>query len=301
MTREEFMKDPKAFGFSFHPLDMDLAKMQFQMLQRMKDVKPHKLSPLVETFDSNYASRGFRETTLSIRECEHNEDGTLYMAEFAIANDRSIYVTSTPLYRGCWEDLVLFIDGKKCVGREPWDFFSLCKAYSLWFDWQLKNGVFEQMSDGLKGKARLIGWGNSKGADSAFVSITKSLLKGCHLIVRADVCVSYAQCNDIKNAAENYGVGLRFIEVHATSEFSVEASFEPIQNAEPRFLNVNRGRQMSARNAYVLATDFGRDFWMEIYREDAEGNRIRLWCGDFEIQFGDKFPNACLGRNKCSC
>ena len=282
MTREEFMTDPKVFGFRIHPLDMDLAKMQFQMLKRMKDMKPHKLSPLVETFDSNYASRGFRKTTLSIRECEHNEDGILYMAEFAIGNERSIYVTSKPLYRGSWEDMLLFIDGKKCVGREQWNFFSLCKAYSQWFDWQLKNGVFEQMSDSLKGKARYIGWGNSEGADSAFVSITKCLLEGCHLIVRADVCVSYAQNDDIKNAAENFGVGLRFVEVHATSEYSVEASFEPIPDAEARFVNVNKGRQMSARNAYVLATDFGGDFWIEIYREDAEGNRIRLWCGDFE-------------------
>lgn len=53
MTREEFMTDPKVFGFRIHSLDMDLAKMQFQMLKRMKDMKPHKLSPLVETFDSN--------------------------------------------------------------------------------------------------------------------------------------------------------------------------------------------------------------------------------------------------------
>ena len=97
------MTDPKVFGFRIHSLDMDLAKMQFQMLKRMKDMKPHKLSPLVETFDSNYASRGFRKTTLSIRECEHNEDGILYMAEFAIGNERSIYVTSKPLYRGSWK------------------------------------------------------------------------------------------------------------------------------------------------------------------------------------------------------
>lgn len=204
------------------------------------------------------------------------------MAEFAIGNERSIYVTSKPLYRGSWEDMLLFIDGKKCVGREQWNFFSLCKAYSQWFDWQLKNGMFESTSDSQKGKAKFLGWGNSKGADGVFVSIARGLLDGCRLIVRSDVCVSYAENDDIKNAAEKFGVGLRFIEVHATSEFSIEATFEPIAGAEARFVNVNKGRQMSARNAYVLATDFGGDFWIEIYREDAEGNRIRLWCGDFE-------------------
>lgn len=282
MTREVFMSKPTDFRFCVAPLDMDLAKMQFDVLERMKEEMPVTLSPMVEEFVSNNAGRGFRRTTLTIRECGRSQTNILYKVEFAVANERRNYVVSTPLFCGGWEDMKLFINGKLQVGKDEWNFFTLCKAYSLWFDWQMKNGMFESTSNSLKGKAKLLGWGNSKGADGVFVSIARGLLDGCKLIVRSDVCVSYAENDDIKNAAEMFGVGLRFVEVHATSEFSIEATFEPIAGAEARFVNVNKGRQMSARNVYVLATDFGGDFWIEIYREDAEGNRIRLWCGDFE-------------------
>ena len=239
---------------------MNLVEMQFWMLERMKDEMPKRLSPMVGMFDTNDVLRGFRRTTLTIRECGQNQGNDLYMVEFAVAKERGDYVVFAPLFSGSWEDMKLFIGKKLMVGADKWDFFSLCKAYSLWFDWQMKNGVFDSMSDGLKGRAKFLGWGNTEGARGVFVSIAKGLLDGCRLIVRADICVAYAESNDINHAAENFGVGLRLVEVHATSEFSIEATFEPIRGAVPQFIHVNRGRQMTPRNAYVLATDFNEDF-----------------------------------------
>lgn len=134
----------------------------------------------------------------------------------------------------------------------------------------------------LKGKAKFIGWGNQEGADGVFVSITRCLLDGCKLIVKTDASVSYAFNDKVRNAAKNFGVGLELVDIYAIDDYNIEAVYEPIIGAEPKFIYVNKGHQMSPANAYVLATDFNGDFWIEIYREDAEGNRIRLWCGDFE-------------------
>lgn len=133
----------------------------------------------------------------------------------------------------------------------------------------------------MKGKAKFLGWGNIEGADGIFVSITRCLLDGCRLVVRTNASVAYAENNTIKNVQENYGVGLRLIEVHALNDDDIEAVFEPLPDAPPRFVNVNRGKQMPPANAYVLATDFAGEFWVELFREDADGNRTLLWGEDY--------------------
>ena len=134
----------------------------------------------------------------------------------------------------------------------------------------------------LKGKAKFLGWGNQVGADGVFVSITKCLLKGCRLVVKTDASVSYAYNDIVKNAAKEFCVGLEMVEIRAIDDYNIEVVYEPLSDAEPRLIYVNKGRQMSPANSYVLATDFNGEFWIELYREDAEGNRMRIWCGDFE-------------------
>ena len=118
----------------------------------------------------------------------------------------------------------------------------------------------------LKGKAKFLGWGNQDGADGVFVSITRCLLDGCKLVVKTDASVSYAFNDIVKNAAKNFGVGLELVDIYAIDDYNIEAVYEPIISAEPKFIYVNKGCQMSPANAYVLATDFNGDFWIEIYR-----------------------------------
>lgn len=133
----------------------------------------------------------------------------------------------------------------------------------------------------MKGKAKFLGWGCVEGAEGPIVSITRCLLDGCRLVVRTDAGAAYAENNDIRNAAENFGVGLKLVDVHAIDDYDVEAIFEPVPEAKPRFIHVGVGRRMSPSNAYILATDFGGEFYIMLYREDADGNRIFLWGDDY--------------------
>ena len=136
----------------------------------------------------------------------------------------------------------------------------------------------------LKGKAKFLGWGNTEEADGVFVSITRCLLDGCRLVVQTNASVSYAYSDRLKKVSENYGVGLRLIEVYALNDDDIEAIFEPVPDAQPRFVHVNRGKQMSPANAYILATDFIGEFWISLYREDPDGNRTFLWGDDYIIK-----------------
>ena len=136
----------------------------------------------------------------------------------------------------------------------------------------------------LKGKAKFLGWGNTEEADGVFVSIIRCILDGCRLVVQTNASVSYAYSDRLKKVSENYGVGLRLIEVYALSDDDIEAIFEPVSDARPEFINVNRGKQMSPANAYILATDFIGEFWISLYREDSDGNRTFLWGDDYIIK-----------------
>ena len=136
----------------------------------------------------------------------------------------------------------------------------------------------------LNGKAKFLGWGNTEEADGVFVSITRCILDGCRLVVQTNASVSYAYSDRLKKVAENYGVGLRLIEVYELNDDDIEAIFEPVPDAPPRFVHVNRGKQMSPANAYILATDFIGEFWISLYREDPDGNRTFLWGDDYIIK-----------------
>ena len=136
----------------------------------------------------------------------------------------------------------------------------------------------------LKGKAKFLGWGNTEEADGVFVSIIRCILDGCRLVVQTNASVSYAYSDRLKKVAENYGVGLRLIEVYELNDYDIEAIFEPVPDAQPRFVHVNRGKQMSPAKAYILATDFIGEFWISLYREDPDGNRTFLWGDDYIIK-----------------
>ena len=133
----------------------------------------------------------------------------------------------------------------------------------------------------LKGKAKFLGWGFVDGAFGPVVSITRCLLDGCRLVMWTDAGVWYAENDDIKETAENYGVGLRLVEIREVENENVEAIFEPIPDAVQKPIYVNGIRRMPPANAYILATDFAGEFGILLYKEDQSGERTFLWGDDY--------------------
>ena len=133
----------------------------------------------------------------------------------------------------------------------------------------------------LKGKAKLLGWGFVSGAYGPVVSITRCLLDGCRLVMWTDAGIWYMENNDIKEAAENFGVGLRLVELREVKNEKIEAVFEPIPGADQKPIYVHGIRRMPPANAYILATDFSGEFGILLYREDQNGERTFLWGDDY--------------------
>ena len=136
----------------------------------------------------------------------------------------------------------------------------------------------------LKGKAEFLGWGFVSGAYGPVISITRCLLDGCRLVMWTDAGIWYMENNDIKEAAENFGVGLCLVELREVKNErfeAIEAIFEPIPAAEQKPIYVHGIRRMPPANAYILATDFSGEFGILLYREDQNGKRIFLWGDDY--------------------
>ena len=133
----------------------------------------------------------------------------------------------------------------------------------------------------LKGKAKFLGWGFVNGAYGPVVSITRCLLDGCRLVMWTDAGIWYMENNDIKEAAENFGVGLRLVELREVKNEKIEAVFEPIPSADQKPIYVHGIRRMPPANAYILATDFFGEFGILLYREDQNGERTFLWGDDY--------------------
>lgn len=133
----------------------------------------------------------------------------------------------------------------------------------------------------LKGKAKFLGWGFVNGAYGPVVSITRCLLDGCRLVMWTDAGIWYMENNDIKEAAENFGVGLRLVELREVKNENIEAVFEPIPGADQKPIYVHGIRRMPPSNAYILATDFSGEFGILLYREDQNEERTFLWGDDY--------------------
>ena len=133
----------------------------------------------------------------------------------------------------------------------------------------------------LMGKAKFLGWGFTDGAYGPVVSITRCLLDGCRLVMWTDAGIWYMENNDIKEAAENFGVGLRLVELREVKNEHIEAIFEPIPDAVQKYIYVNGIKRMPPANAYILATDFSGEFGILLYREDQNGKRTFLWGDDY--------------------
>ncbi len=119
--------------------------------------------------------------------------------------------------------------------------------------------------------------GHIDGAWGPVISITRQLLDGYRLIMRTDAGVWYAYNDDIKKAVENYGCGLRVLEIREIEDENIEVVFEGLPEESPKEIYVNGIRKMSPANSYILATDFAGEFYMRLYIENINGTRTFLW------------------------
>ena len=143
MTRGEFMNNPSDFGFCLNPLDVNIAKMQHSLRERMKTEGPISgvpFSPIAETYTSKNPEREYGEVCIMIYKDKDSLTGLHYIADIIVCNKDGNFSTTWHLYRGEWEDMMRFIDGKAYTGEKGWNFFSLCKANALWLDYQVKCG-----------------------------------------------------------------------------------------------------------------------------------------------------------------
>jgi hypothetical protein len=129
----------------------------------------------------------------------------------------------------------------------------------------------------IQGKVKLLGMGHIDGAWGPVISITRQLLDGYRLIMRTDAGVWYAYNDDIKKAVENYGCGLRVLEIREIEDENIEVVFEGLPEESPKEIYVNGIRKMSPANSYILATDFAGEFYMRLYIENINGTRTFLW------------------------
>lgn len=141
MTREEFMSSPSDFGFELNPLDVNIAKMQETLLTRMKTEGPVEgitFLPITELYTSENPLREYGDICIMIYKDENSLTGLYYIADIFVWDKQGNFSTNRHLYRGEWEDMVKFVNGKVYTGRGDWNFFTLCKANALWLDYQVK-------------------------------------------------------------------------------------------------------------------------------------------------------------------
>lgn len=142
MDRNEYIKDPSDFSFSVNPLDTNLAKMQMKLLDDMKTSKTvHGVvyDTISEAYDSQNPEREYGLITVEIYKYRGSLSGSLYRARIIVTNKQGDLWIVTLLYEGDWNRMQCFIDGKVRTWGGKWDFFSLCKANVMWFDYCVKN------------------------------------------------------------------------------------------------------------------------------------------------------------------
>lgn len=153
MTREEFMKRPSDFGFELNPLDVNLTKIQYNLIEKMKVEGPivdFPFSPIVESFTSKNPEREYGEIVVAINRDGDSLTESYFIVDIYVLNKAADFFTFDRLYRGKWEDTMEFIEGNAYTGRNKWKFFPLCKANALWLDYQVKSDKEQQRQKAIK-------------------------------------------------------------------------------------------------------------------------------------------------------
>lgn len=150
MDKKEFMKNPSDFRFCLNPLDVDLVKMQKKLLEDMRTAKTVcgvVFDTISESFDSKNPEREYGLIVVEIYKYKGSLTGSLYRARITVINKQGDLWIVTPLCEGDWSRMLSFIEGKEKAGGFSMDFFSLCKANALWFDYCVKNNKSQYLRE----------------------------------------------------------------------------------------------------------------------------------------------------------
>ena len=134
-------ESPSDFGFELNPLDVNIAKMQHNLLETIKERESNDLlpfEPIVENYVSQNPLREYGEITIELFKDEHSLTGLMYIAKITVKSKNGDFFIETQLFRGYWEDMKRYIEGETHVQGRKWAFFPLCKATALWLDYQVK-------------------------------------------------------------------------------------------------------------------------------------------------------------------
>lgn len=141
MTKEEFIINLSDLEFCVKPLDVGLARMQFNLIKRMDAEKPVDgvtFVPLVEKTTFESPRHMFGDYSVGIYKNEETPTESLYDVKITIISKPGDMSINETLYTGTWECVLQFLN-RKVLTKEKWDIFSLCKAYAMWFDYCVKN------------------------------------------------------------------------------------------------------------------------------------------------------------------
>lgn len=153
MTRGDFFTRPSDFGFELNPLDVNIAKMQHQLLERIKEVESKDdipPLPMRETYVSRNPEKEYGDITLEISKDKDSLTGLMYMVKIIVKSKTGNLSTEMMLYQGYWDNLKLFVNGDIRVWGGKWDFFSLCKANALWLDYQVRTDIEEKREKAIE-------------------------------------------------------------------------------------------------------------------------------------------------------
>ena len=97
MDRNEYIKNPSDFSFSVNPLDVNLTKMQYNLIERMKAEGPIDgvpFSPIAETYTSENPLREYGEICIIIYKDENSLTGLYYIADIYVWNKEGNFSTT---------------------------------------------------------------------------------------------------------------------------------------------------------------------------------------------------------------
>ena len=114
------------------------------------------------------------------------------------------------------------------------------------------------------------------------LSIPRKLLDGNFLVIETDAEYhDHPSLEDLKDKIEQWGCGLKALEIKEVEGNKIEIKMEPMPDAPQEVVFVDGNSRLSPAGCYVLGTDFVGEFFIGLMLEDKNGNRTPLWGEDY--------------------
>ena len=146
MTREEYFRRYPDLGFELDPLDMNLARMQHNVLKRLKEIEAdgrRMIFHVEEKWVAKNPEREYGEIVVEV----YQDMESYYCVRMKVSDKQGRNKVGTPLYRGSWDGMYQFVDGKTKGYGDRFEFMSLCKMIANWFDYCVENDERQDLHD----------------------------------------------------------------------------------------------------------------------------------------------------------